>query len=92
MENRKMTLEDKIAILADLWLNFKDMEGMQNFVEYNDIGLPLAYSIDAGLSEITHDGAVYIEETYNMLAESLGLDLDEDFFTLEGMFAHIEEE
>lgn len=91
MENRKMTLEDKIAILSELWLDYKDMDGMQDFVEYNDIGLPLAYAIDAGLSEITSDGIVFIEETYKMLVESFELDLNEDFFSLSQMLNQVEE-
>ena len=86
-----MTIEDKIAILADLWLNYQDIDGMQDFLEYNDIGLPLAYSINAGLSEITDDGIVYIEETYGLLVESLGLTLDEDFFTLSEMLDQTKE-
>jgi hypothetical protein len=87
-----MEFEDKIAILADLWLNYKDMDGLKDFLEYNDIGLPLAYTIYAGLSEVTDDGIPYVEETYNLLAESLGLDLDEDFSTLAEMLAQSEEE
>jgi hypothetical protein len=87
-----MEIEDKIAILADLWLNYKDVDGLQDFLEYNDLGLPLAYTVHAGLSEITDEGIPYVEETYNLLAESLGLDLDEEFSTLAEMLAQSEEE
>jgi hypothetical protein len=81
-----MEIEDKIAILADLWLNFRDDPSIEDFVAYNDLGLPLAYAVHAALSEITDDGIPYVEETYNLLAESLGLDMDEDFSTLQEMF------
>ncbi len=84
--------DTQCAILADLWLNYKDLDGLKDFLEYNDIGLPLAYSIHAGLSEVTEDGIPYVEETFNLLVESLGLDLDEEFSTLAEMLAQSEEE
>ncbi len=42
------TFENKCAILADLWLNYKDNEELEDFVEYNDLGLPLAYGVRLG--------------------------------------------
>ena len=87
-----MEFDTKCAILADLWLNYKDMDALADFLEYNDIGLPLAYTVHSGLSEITYEGIPYIEETYDLLAESLGLDLDEEFSTLAEMLAQSEDE
>jgi hypothetical protein len=87
-----MEFEIKCEILADLWLNFKDDENLEDFVEYNDLGLPLAYLIYTELVEPTEAAAPYIEETYNLLAESLGLDLDQDFYTLQEMFNAANEE
>jgi len=83
-----MEIEDKIAILADLWLNYKDL--ITDFTEYNDIGLPLAYLCHTNLSELTEDGVPYINETYLLLTESLGLDEDEDFNNLTDMLSKSE--
>jgi hypothetical protein len=81
-----MEFENKCEILADLWLNFKDDENLEDFVEYNDLGLPLAYLIHTEIVIPTELSYTYVEETYNLLAESLGLDLDQDFYTLQEMY------
>ena len=81
-----MEFENKCEILADLWLNFKDDEELADFVEYNDLGLPLAYLIHSELVIPTELCEPYVEETYNLLAEALGIDLDQDFATLQEMF------
>jgi hypothetical protein len=86
-----MEFETKCAILSDLWLNYKDMDALKDFLEYNDIGLPLAYLINVDLVTPNEEAFSYIEETYDLLAESLGLDLDEEFSTLAEMLNASEE-
>ena len=76
------TFENKCAILADLWLNYKDNEELEDFVEYNDLGLPLAYCIHTNLADVTDDGISYVEETFNLLLSALDLDLDNDYESL----------
>ena len=76
------TFENKCAILADLWLNYKDNEELEDFVEYNDLGLPLAYVIHTGLATVTDDGTLYVDETFNLLLSGLGLDLDGEYDSL----------
>ena len=83
---RLMTHENiKISILADLWMNYRDSEGLQDFVEYNDLGLPLAYAIATEIVEVSPRAAVYIEETFSLLLESLEIE-DTGFATLNEMF------
>ena len=36
------TFENKITILAELWMNYRDDEDLEDFVEYNDLCVPLA--------------------------------------------------
>ncbi len=43
------TFENKALILADLWMNFRNDEEFQDFVDYNDLGLPLAYALANGV-------------------------------------------
>jgi hypothetical protein len=74
--------ETKCSILSDLWLNYKDNEELEDFVEYNDLGLPLAYLIHTNLVTPTDEGMPYVDETFDLLVSSLGLDLDTEYESL----------
>ena len=76
----------KYAILSDLWTNYKDDKQFRDFFEYNDLGLPLAFMIDQKIVESTPVAQVYIEETFELLVESLGLDSEEVYESIEEMF------
>ena len=77
---------NKASILADLWINFRADEQFSDFIEYNDIGLPLAYYIHTDLVKATDQGIMYIEETFNLLCAALGIDLESNYETLNEMF------
>lgn len=66
------TFENKSSILADLWLNYKDDENFQDFIEYNDLGLPLAYCVANGIIETTAKATSFIEEAFALLLDGLG--------------------
>lgn len=67
-----MEFADKTGILGQLWIEFRDDEDFKNFIEYNDIGLPLAYFTAHGLvKELTPMGDTMIEETFDMLISLL---------------------
>jgi len=68
------TFENKVSILAELWMNYREDEDLEDFVEYNDLGLPLAYFLMNELVLPTKQAEVYIEETYNLLIASLGVE------------------
>lgn len=81
-----MTSESiKVSILADLWMNYRDEEGLEDFIEYNDLGLPLAYAIVTDIVSLSPRAALYVEETFQLLLESLELE-DTGFANLEEMF------
>jgi hypothetical protein len=63
--------DNKITILAELWMNYRDDEDLKDFVEYNDLGLPLAYFLMNELVLPTKQAEIYIDETYNLLIASL---------------------
>ena len=73
----------KCSILGELYINYKDNSKLKDFVEFNDLGLPLAYLSSEGLCELSTDGERYIEETWILFVKSLGIedvgfeDLDE---------------
>ena len=48
----------KIAVLSDLYYNYRDQEPYKEFAEYNDIGLPLAYVVHNDLAEIDRKSVV----------------------------------
>jgi hypothetical protein len=75
----------KYAILSDLWTNYKDDKEMADFFAYNDLGLPLAFMIEQKIVESTPVAQVYVEETFELLCESLGLDSDDEFESIEEM-------
>ena len=65
---------DKCAILAEVWLNYRSDEEFQDFIEYNDLGLPLAYAIDSDVVKSTEMAQRFIEETFDLLLASLKVD------------------
>ena len=64
--------DNKITILAELWMNYRDDEQLKDFIEYNDLGLPMAYFLMNELVLPTEQSGVYINETYDLLIKSLG--------------------
>lgn len=77
---------DKLGILADLWINYKSDDEFADFVEYNDIGLPLAYCIHTELAQPGEQAEMFIDETFNLLCGALGIDPDKEYETLNQMF------
>lgn len=81
------TFDNKASILADLWLNYRQDEEFTDFVEYNDIGLPLAYVVSNGIVETTELATRFIEETFDLLIAGLEIeDTDEGYEILEDLF------
>jgi hypothetical protein len=75
----------KCEILADLWLNYRDDEQLKDFIEYNDIGIPLGYAIAEELAKPTEIGVRYVEESYALLCEALELPDDIEWDSLDTM-------
>ena len=84
--------ETKCAILSDLWLNYKDEAELRDFVEYNDLGLPLAYVIHTNLVTVNESGIPYIDETFNLLCEGVGVDLDGEYESLNELMTFDDED
>ena len=77
---------NKVAIIADLWINYRDDEHFKDFIEYNDLGLPLGYLINTELATPTDQGEMYIIETFDLLCAALEIDLDRNYDSLSEMF------
>jgi hypothetical protein len=78
------TFENKITILAELWMNYRDDENLQDFLDYNDLGLPLAYLLMNEIVLPTSQSEIYINETYDLLIASLTVE-DREWQSLDGL-------
>jgi hypothetical protein len=65
--------DNKVSILSELWMNYREDEQLKDFIEYNDLGLPMAYFLMNELVLPTQQSEIYIDETYNLLIASLGV-------------------
>ncbi len=78
-----MDFADKAGILGQLWIEFRGDEDFSDFMEYNDLGLPLSYMVAEGLvKECSPVGEDMIDETFKMFSALLEL-TDEDIENLE---------
>ena len=82
------TYEDKCAILSDLWLNYRNDTQFVDFVEYNDMGLPLAYAISEGIVDTTEIASGFINETFDLLLAGLGVE-DTGFDSLDSVMSAV---
>lgn len=76
------TFSNKCAILADLWISYRDDPEFVDFVDYNDLGLPLAYAIDNQIIESSPLSENLINETFDLLLEGIGVE-DTGFESIE---------
>lgn len=68
-------------ILGELYANYKEDKEFKDFLEFNDLGLPLAYFVRENLVVPSDDGVRYIMETWDLFITSLGIE-DTGFETL----------
>lgn len=66
--------ETQAAILAELWIEYRYDENFSDFIEYNDLGLPLAYAVSNSIAEVDGLGRGLIEETFDVLLQGLELE------------------
>jgi hypothetical protein len=80
------SFEAMCSILGELWMDYKSDKYFKDFIEYNDIGLPIAFLIDNELVEPTQLAKQYVYETWDIflaaleIAEDLGWESLEDLF------------
>jgi len=79
---------NKCEILGELWLNYRGDEQFEDFLEYNDLGLPLAYAISSNVIQSTPLAQTFIEETFDLLLAGLELQ-DTGFDSLDDILDQI---
>jgi hypothetical protein len=68
---------DRCGILGRFWIDFREDEDLKPFVEYNDVGLPLAYFIAEGLVTGTPMSEEYINETFEIFLQAMNVTEEE---------------
>lgn len=68
-ENTNTPFDKRCEILADLWLNYKNDDEFLDFIEYNDLGLPLAYAFDNGILDYSasEKAKPFVDEAWGLL-------------------------
>ena len=82
MEDNNTPYSNRTQILSDLWLNYKQDVEFADFVDYNDLGLPLAYAIANGVVSSSDLAEAFINETFDLLLAGLEIE-DTGFETLD---------
>ena len=78
------------SILGKLYSLYKEDAEFKDFIEFNDLGLPLAYFVAENLCEVSDDGSRYITETWALFLAGLNLE-DTGFSDLDEVFESAEE-
>lgn len=81
--------ENKITILAELWMNYREDDQIKDFIEYNDLGLPMAYLLTNEIVLPTAQAEMYINETYDLFVAALEVE-DLEYESLEEMMDQAE--
>lgn len=69
-----MEFADKTGILGQLWIDYRDDDSFSAFMDYNDIGVPMAYYVAEGLvTGLTALGEQYVEESIDMMFKLLDI-------------------
>jgi hypothetical protein len=79
------SFSNKCAILAELWLSHRSDEEFKDFIEYNDLGLPIAYAIAEGVVASKPMAEQFINESFELLLAGLQVEDDVEFETLEDL-------
>lgn len=68
----------RCEILEDLWMTYRNDEDFTDFMEYNDLALPLAYAVANGLIESNDSVKGFINEAWDLLLK--GFDIEDSGF------------
>jgi len=75
----------KCEILGDLWMTYRHDSKFKDFIEYNDIGLPLGFLVSEDLVQPHGLANNMIEETFNLLLAALEIEDDTGFDSLDDL-------
>ena len=79
------------SILGDLWMDYKSDKYFKDFIEYNDIGLPIAFLIDNELVDPSKLAKQYVYETWDIFLAALEIKEDLGWESLEEVFNFVDD-
>lgn len=87
------TFQNKCNILGEFWQDYRHIDELKDFAEYNDLGLPMAYFLAEELVSPTSIAENYVNETFDLFIASLEIDPKLDYESLDHVFhvANIEQ-
>lgn len=84
-ETSTTDFETRCEILAELWLGYRGDKDFEDFMNYNDIGLPLSFLIAEELVKPSDKAIEMVNETFNILLTLLKIDEDTGFESLDDL-------
>lgn len=78
----KTDIGTRANILAELWVNHRNDSVFVDLIEYNDLGLPLAYAIASELISTNPAIDALINETFDALLELREIEEDAGYYSL----------
>jgi hypothetical protein len=66
-------------------MNYRNDSNFEEFISYNDLGLPLAYALSTSVVKRTEMSNKFIDETFTLLLGALEVE-DTGFETLDEIF------
>lgn len=79
--------DKKIEILSDLWQNYRYDSEFEDFIHYNDVGLPMAFLVLVDMVSLNDTGGIFLDETYDLLLASLDADPELEYESLDDLLA-----
>lgn len=83
-ENKETPFDIKCNILSELWMEYRTDEQFRDFVDYNDLGLPLGFAVSEGLVVPNENAIAMINETFVILLATLEIE-DQGFDSLDDL-------
>jgi len=74
----------RCRILGELWMDYRNDQEFKDYIDYADLGLPLAYATAEGIVEKTDLSENFINEAFNILLAGLDIE-DTGFESLEDL-------
>lgn len=86
MANRT-SYEIRVSILSELIQKYRQDPILKEFIELEDLGLPLAYLISTGVVETTEKAQKFLDDSFEGLLQFLEIPEDEGFKDLDDLLA-----
>ena len=79
------TFQNKCSILGELWMGYRGDSQFEDFISYNDLGLPLGFLISEDLVKPGPLAKSMVDETFDLLLAAMDRE-DTGFESLDDVF------